>query len=58
MQDHQMWWQSTAGSTHRAEAKEQRKSLVYPRHRIRTEQLGRSRRKDVNGLGTTQNGPS
>lgn len=33
-------------------------SLVYPRQRIRTEQLGKSRRKDVDGLGTTQIGLS
>lgn len=33
-------------------------SLVYPRHRIRTEQLGRSRRNDMDGLGTTQKGLS
>lgn len=35
-----------------------RGSLGYPRHRIRTEQLGRSRRNDMDGLGTTPKWPS
>lgn len=33
-------------------------SLMYLGCRIRAEQLGRSRRNDMNGLGTTQNGTS
>lgn len=33
-------------------------SLVCPRHRFRTEQLGRSRRNNMDSLGTTQKGLS